>query len=323
MNPFVCLRLLDHEHFRPGPELAEALGISRASVSLAMKGAAELGVEVHTVKGRGYRLARPIAWLDEATVAGHLGERARFFDLRVFDEIGSTNTELMAAATQGAPAGLVYAAERQHAGRGRRGRRWQGEPGDALMFSLLWRFNLGVADLSGLSLAVGLAVARALAVLGVPEALLKWPNDIVTATGAKLGGILIELAGEAHGPSSVVIGIGLNMRLSESVRLGLDQPAESLALLGYSGDRNRLLAAVLAELAVLLPAFEQTGFAPLLPEWESRHAMQGVPARLLMPNGEQLDGLALGVANDGALRFQTRAGERQVHAGEVSLRRAQ
>ncbi|HEY9100445.1 biotin--[acetyl-CoA-carboxylase] ligase [Chitinimonas sp.] len=322
MDTYALLRLLNADEFRPGPELAEALGVSRASVSLALKSAAELGVEVHTVKGRGYRLARPIAWLDEAQVAQGLGPSVRYFDLKLFDEIDSTNTALLTEAHRGAPAGLVYAAERQTSGRGRRGRSWQGELGDALMFSLLWRFGLGVADLSGLSLAVGLAVARALEGLGVVDVRLKWPNDIVTSVGAKLGGILIEVAGEAHGPSSVVIGIGLNLHLSEQLRGGLDQAAESLALLGYSGDRNRLLAAVLAELAQLLPAFEQQGFAPLLPDWEARHAMQGAPARLLQPNGEVLEGTALGVAPDGALRFATAQGERRVHAGEVSLRRA-
>ncbi|GAB3263322.1 bifunctional biotin--[acetyl-CoA-carboxylase] ligase/biotin operon repressor BirA [Chitinimonas naiadis] len=323
MNAYSLLRLLNADAFRPGPELADALGVSRASVSLALKSVAELGVEIHTVKGRGYKLAKPIAWLDEAKVAQGLGEAARYFDLQLFDEIDSTNTALLAAAHKGAPAGRVYAAERQTAGRGRRGRSWQGELGDALMFSLLWRFNLGVADLSGLSLAVGLAVARALESLGVIDARLKWPNDIVTSAGAKLGGILIEVSGEAHGPSSVVIGIGLNLRLSDGLRGGLDQAAESLALLGYSGDRNRLLASVLAELASLLPAFEQHGFAPLLAEWEARHAMQAAPARLLQPNGEIVEGTALGVAPDGALRFQTSEGERRVHAGEVSLRRAQ
>lgn len=321
MSPFPLLRLLGHDDFVPGPQLAEALGVSRASVSLALRSAAELGVELHTVKGRGYRLARPIGWLDEASVARALGERARFFDLKLFDEIDSTNTALMAAAGQGAPSGLVYAAERQTAGRGRRGRRWQGALGDALMFSLLWRFNLGVADLSGLSLAVGVAVARALQALGVAGARLKWPNDIVCSEG-KLGGILIELSGDALGPSAVVIGIGLNLRLAETARAALDQPAASLAALGYAGERNALLAAVLAELALLLPAFEAAGFAPLAAEWEARHAMQGMPVRLLRPDGSAVEGVALGIAADGALRFGGPDGERRVHAGEVSLRSA-
>jgi BirA family biotin operon repressor/biotin-[acetyl-CoA-carboxylase] ligase len=319
MNPWPLLRLLSHEAFRPGPELADALGVSRASVSLALKSATELGIEVQTVKGRGYRLARPLAWLEEASVARQMGAAARYFDIKLFDEIDSTNTALMGAAHRGAPSGMVYAAERQTAGRGRRGRAWHGELGGTLMCSLLWRFNLGVADLSGLSLAVGVAVARALDRLGVRGARLKWPNDILCAEG-KLGGILIELSGDTLGPSAVVIGIGLNVRLSMEARRSLDQAAHDLASLGFQGDRNTLLAALLVELAELLPAFERHGFAPLAVEWEARHALQNTPAKLLLPNGEQLAGTVLGVATDGALRFADDQGERRVHAGEVSLR---
>lgn len=322
MSPFPLLRRLHHEHYRSGTELAAELGVTRASVSLALKAAVALGAHIDVVKGLGYKLAKPVSWLNEPAVAQALGEQRRFFDLQVFEEIDSTNSALMIAASKGAPAGLVYAAERQTAGRGRRGRRWQGELGDALMFSLLWRFQLGVADLSGLSLAVGLAVIRALTQLGMPQARLKWPNDIVTAQGDKLGGILIELAGEAHGPSSVVIGIGLNVQLSDDARQTLDQAATSLAALGFSGDRNALLAAVLTELAFLLPAFAEHGFAPLLAEWESHHAMQGAAAYLLQPDDTRLVGVVLGVAADGALRFQHMGGERRFHAGEVSLRRS-
>ncbi|PHV11904.1 biotin--[acetyl-CoA-carboxylase] ligase [Chitinimonas sp. BJB300] len=321
MSPFPLLRLLSHEDFRPGPQLAEALGVSRASVSLALKSAAELGVEVQAVKSRGYKLTRPLDWLDEPIVARQLAEKARFFDLHCFDEIDSTNIALIAKAHASAPSGLCYAAERQTAGRGRRGRVWHGVPGDTLMFSLLWRFNLGMADLSGLSLTVGLAVVRALQKLGIHGAALKWPNDIVTSTG-KLGGILIELSGDTLGPSAVVIGIGLNVGLCKEARQAVDQPVDALRSLGYPGDRNTLLAALLSELACLLPAFERDGFAPLRQEWESHHAMQNQAVRLLMPNGDVLQGTARGVNTHGALRFETENGEQQFHSGEISLRSA-
>ncbi|MFC4160165.1 biotin--[acetyl-CoA-carboxylase] ligase [Chitinimonas lacunae] len=321
MDLFPLLRLLADGAFHCGPDLAERLGVSRASVSLALAQAAEFGVEVHSVKGRGYRLSRPLDWLDEAAVARALGPAARFFDLKLFDRIDSTNSALLSAAQAGAPAGMVYAAEWQSAGRGRRGRRWQGELGATLMFSLLWRFHIGVAALSGLSLAVGLAVVRALETLGVESARLKWPNDIVCARG-KLGGILIEVAGDSLGPSAVVIGIGLNHRLSALARAALDQAAADLTELGCPGDRNRLLAAILTQLAELLPRFERDGFAPFVNDWTARHALHGQPARLLRPDGSTLDGTVLGISADGALRFAAGEGEVLVHAGEVSLRAA-
>jgi BirA family biotin operon repressor/biotin-[acetyl-CoA-carboxylase] ligase len=118
------------------------------------------------------------------------------------------------------------------------------------------------------------------------------------------------------------MGVGLNLHLPDAARQSLDQAAFDLQSLGYAGDRNALLAAILAELSVVLPEFEQRGFAPLAAEWEARHAMQDGRACLHLPNGDVVEGIARGVAPDGALRFETPDGERRVHAGEVSLRRA-
>lgn len=324
MNAFPLLRLLSADSFTPGPVLAEALGVSRASVSLALKAAADLGLEVQTLKGSGYRLAHPVKWLDEVAVARELGDAARFFDLKVFDQIASTNTALVQAAQQDAPSGMVYAAEHQSAGRGRLGRRWHGAVGDTLMASLLWRFHVGVADLSGLSLVVGIAMVRALKQLGITETALKWPNDLLALrqgkVAGKLGGILIELSGDTLGPSAVVIGFGINLHLSALTREGLTQPAAALEELGYGGDRNTLLAKVLRELASLLPDFEQHGFAPLAREWEAMHAYQDAAVSLHLPSGKATAGRALGVAADGALRFLGEDGLRLVHAGEISLR---
>src|SRR6185503_9281051 len=134
--------------------------------------------------------------------------------LEVVDTASSTNSLLLARAAAGADSGTVIAAEWQSAGRGRAGRAWLAGIGGALVFSVLRRFAQGAGVLSGLSLAVGVAVVRGLhAILGC-RAGLKWPNDIVWE-GKKVGGILIELSGDMLGPSTAVIGIGLNVRLSK------------------------------------------------------------------------------------------------------------
>ncbi|MBV1774480.1 biotin--[acetyl-CoA-carboxylase] ligase [Burkholderiaceae bacterium DAT-1] len=321
MSPFPVLRRLHADDFTSGEQLAEALNVSRASISLALRDAAELGVSIESRHGKGYRLHRPVDWLEESVVASHLGTALRFFDLRCFDEIDSTNAALIKAAHDGAPSGMVYAAEYQTAGRGRRGRQWRGELGGTLMYSLLWRFNLGLADLSGLSLAVGLAVVRALQSLGVSGAQLKWPNDIVCDAG-KLGGILIELAGEAHGPVAAVLGIGLNVRMSDDNRAAIDQPVATLDDLGLKSTRNQLLACLLRELADVLNAFSHGGFSPLLKEWESHHRWHGQPVSMLMPDGSKIQGTVVGVSDEGALKLACEDGIRQFHSGEVSLRGA-
>jgi BirA family biotin operon repressor/biotin-[acetyl-CoA-carboxylase] ligase len=194
--------------------------------------------------------------------------------------------------------------------------------GEALTFSLLWRFTRGAAALSGLSLAVGVALARALAATGAIGVALKWPNDIVRG-GAKLAGTLTELAGDALGPTTAVIGIGLNVRLSDATRARIGQPAADLeSACGSAPDRNRLLAGVLVELGRVLDAFAGDGFAPLRAEWQRCHAHQGRRVELLMPDGSRQSGHARGVAEDGSLLLETRAGLKRFHSGEVTLRPA-
>jgi BirA family biotin operon repressor/biotin-[acetyl-CoA-carboxylase] ligase len=244
-------------------------------------------------------------------IAAALGGAACRFDIDVLAECASTNAELLARAERGAPAGSVIVAERQTAGRGRLGREWIAAPGDSLTFSLLWRFASGT-PLSGLSLAVGVGVARALEKVGVGDTALKWPNDILKG-GRKLGGILIELQPNM----ATVIGIGINLRLPESMPAELRATA---AALETDIDRGSLLAALLAELLTALDAFAGQGFAALRGEWLARHAWAGRPVRVLSPHAAPLDGICAGIDTDGALLLETAAGMQRILSGDVSLR---
>ncbi|OGT05097.1 MAG: biotin--[acetyl-CoA-carboxylase] ligase, partial [Gallionellales bacterium RIFCSPLOWO2_02_58_13] len=212
------LNILADGEFHSGEVLAERLGVSRASVFNALADVAQHGVELQRIRGRGYRLARPWQRLEREEVLRWLGEAAGQFDIGILSQAASSNTLLLQragplAANGGAPSGSVLAVELQTAGRGRMGRAWRSGLGCTLTFSLLWRFDCGLNALSGLSLAVGVAIARALDGLGAREVRLKWPNDILAGQSkpgkwAKLGGVLIEAQGDMLGPSAVVIGIG-------------------------------------------------------------------------------------------------------------------
>jgi len=317
----VFTRLADGE-FHSGEALARNLEVSRASVWNAVRDLEATGIEVYKVHGRGYRLPHPVALLDRAAVERHLGTNVERFALDIRYEVNSTNTTLLECAAAGAAGGTVVATEWQTGGRGRLGRAWHAGVGEALTFSLLWRFTRGAGALSGLSLAVGVALARALAAAGAIGVALKWPNDIVHGD-AKLAGILTELAGDALGPTAAVIGIGLNVRLSEATRARIGQPATDLvSACGAAPDRNRLLAAVLVELGRVLDAFAKDGFAPLRAEWQRCHAHQDQRVALLMPDGSRQSGHARGVAEDGSFLLETRAGLKRFHSGEVSLRPA-
>ncbi|MBI2312720.1 MAG: biotin--[acetyl-CoA-carboxylase] ligase [Betaproteobacteria bacterium] len=317
-----ALRLLSGGEFRSGEEIARRLGVTRASVSNALKDLGEAGLKVFKVRGRGYRLAEPVAWLDRDQVLSALGPKARLFDLAVLDETESTNTLLMAEAGHGAASGRVIVAEAQTHGRGRLGRPWHSGLGGALTFSLLWRFDQGVGFLSGLSLAVGVALTRALEAQGVTGVALKWPNDVLH-DGKKLAGILIELQADMLGPSVAVIGVGLNVKLAKPVRSRIDQAATDLSSAGAGRwDRNTLLAALLLALAEAMQEFAATGFNGFRKEWESRHAYQGKRVRLELPDGGSVEGVVKGASAEGALVLAVGGAERKFLSGEISLRAA-
>jgi BirA family transcriptional regulator, biotin operon repressor / biotin---[acetyl-CoA-carboxylase] ligase len=314
------LRSLADGAFHSGTALARALDVSRATVWQAVRVLDAAGLEIYKVRGRGYRLREPLLLLDAGEVSAHLGLAAARFTLEILDEVDSTNTRAMQRALAGAPSATVLAAELQSAGRGRRGRAWHSAVGGALTFSVIWRFAQGAGFLSGLSLAVGVALVRALDKLGVDGAALKWPNDVLWR-GRKLAGILIEMQGDALGPGIAVIGIGLNVRLTDPVRGCIDQPATDLAAAcGAAPDRNRVLALLLVELGSVLEAFEREGFAPLRGEWQRRHAWHDRRVTLVLPDARRDSGVARGVSEDGALLVETRAGVRRFHSGDVSLR---
>lgn len=326
---FALLRQMADGEFHSGEILAQRLGVSRASVNNALAGIGQYGLALQSIRGRGYRLPQPPQWLDAAKITALLGKTAPAFHIEILDHAVSSNTLLLQRAAQGALHGSVLAVEWQSGGRGRLGRRWHSGLGNALTFSLLWRFDCGLAGLSGLSLAIGVAMMRAMHVLGLQGAGLKWPNDVVSA-GGKLAGILIEAQGDMLGPSAVVIGIGINCSLPKEVLQRIGQPVSDLAQLagGAAPDRNQLLAILLQELAAVLHQFAATGFASLREEWENHHVYRNKPVQLLLPDGQSITGIAKGVNQDGALlvesispadsstRIQT------FHAGEISLRRA-
>ncbi len=318
---WTLLRELSHERFVSGAKLAEKFGVSRSAVSDALHDATEAGVEIFSLTRKGYQLAAPLDMLDAAEVRAAMGAAGKRVQIEICAEIASTNSELMRRAEQGVPSGTCLAAELQSAGRGRRGRSWQSGFGTSLTFSLLWRSELGVAALGGLSLAVGLAVVRALRKLGLAEAMVKWPNDIVV-NGEKLGGILIETRGDMLGPSAAVIGIGLNVALPAAMRAEIDQAVTDLHThCAAPPTRNRLLAAVLSELMTILAEFAEHGFAAHRAEWCECHALHGQTVTVLPAHGAAYAAKVADVAADGVLLVEAAGKLHELRSAEISLRR--
>jgi len=212
----------------------------------------------------------------------------------------------------------VVIAEEQTAGRGRRGRTWFASPGDSLTFSLLWRFAPGTAP-AGLSLAVGVAVARALSRVGAGGTALKWPNDILKG-GRKLGGILVELVPGA--PHAAVIGIGINLHLPAAMPEDVRAASAAVCAAGDAVDANDLYAVLLGELLATLEAFAAGGFAAIRPQWLAHHAFQDARVSLSSDFGPPREGICRGVDTDGALLLEVDGRVERILSGEVSLRPA-
>jgi BirA family biotin operon repressor/biotin-[acetyl-CoA-carboxylase] ligase len=178
----LLLPLLADGEFHSGQDLADAMGVSRTAVwKQVNRLVTDSVLAIESVKGKGYRIHGGIDLLDAARVKVALDARANALmtRLEILDTVDSTNAHVMRLAEQGCLAGLVCTAEQQSAGRGRRGRPWVSPYASNLYVSLLWKFTQGAAALEGLSLAVGVAVARALQACDVPNVKLKWPNDVL------------------------------------------------------------------------------------------------------------------------------------------------
>jgi len=319
-SSFAVLRLLADGRMLTHAEIGAALALSRRTVLRALREIAAQGLELTSTGGRAARLANAFDMLDARTVERVIGSRAPAIKLAVIDQCSSTNTWLLEHAERGAPPGVAVACELQQEGRGRRGAAWFSGLGTSLTFSLLWRFAREAAALGGLSLAAGVACARALDALGVRGVALKWPNDLML-DGVKLGGILVEISGPPRGPTAAVTGVGLNVRLDPAARRAISQPVTDLAASGASVTRNVALGHLFAELASAFELFARAGFQPFRDEWLRRHAYQGAAVRIVAPQ-RSVDGVAADIAEDGALIVETARGLERFHAAEVSLRRA-
>jgi BirA family biotin operon repressor/biotin-[acetyl-CoA-carboxylase] ligase len=237
-------------------------------------------------------------------------------ELRVVGETGSTNADVMAAARDGAPQGLVVVAERQSAGRGRLGRQWQSPARAGLALSVLLRPDLPPSRLGWLPLLAGVALAESVRRVARLDAYLKWPNDLLLQGDRKTAGILAEAADGA-----VVIGIGLNVTLREDE---LPRPdATSLALGGAENtDRDPLLRALLRSIADWYVRFTEHGGDPeasgLREEYTLHCGTIGRRVAVELPGGGTLEGPAAGIDGDGRLQVADRFGAvHAVAAGDV------
>lgn len=307
---FEILRVLNDGHSHSGAQIALQLGITRGAVWNRVQRLQARGVSIFGVTGKGYRLAQPFDFLSAPAIEAKLdgASRQALGAIEIAQITDSTNQQLLQRAARGDVHGSVLFAEYQTAGRGRRGDSWIAPPGSGLCLSLGWRFDAPPSTMSALSLAIGIAVARTARALGVQAVALKWPNDVLFKT-RKLAGILIEMRAEYGGPSTVVIGIGLNCTIERDVREKISQPVADLSeALATRPARNAVAGVLLNHLVEVLTVFSMQGFAPLSAEWQEFDGLAGHVVELTLPD-RTVRGVALGVDASGMLLIE--------HAGRV------
>jgi len=318
----LLLRELADGRFHSGQQLAGALGVSRAAVWKQIRRLeSELDLAVDAVRGRGYRLETPLELLDAARIRAEFGARSlvQLDGLHLVASADSTNGLAGRDLPVESGRARVWLAEHQTAGRGRRGRSWVSPFGQNLYLSLAWRFDVPMSQLAGLSLATGAVVAEALQHLGLDGHVLKWPNDILV-DGRKLAGILVEVSGEAGGPATAIIGVGVNFRVSASVAACIDQPWTDLQRAGLAGvSRNRLAGVIVDRLIEACGLFAEQRLGPFVARWETFDQLRGQTVAVI--RGERvIEGIYCGISPSGAMILENADGRAEHHAGEVSLR---
>lgn len=309
-----------------GEALAGAAGVTRSAVWKTIEQLRAMGLTIEAQTHRGYRLVAPCEPLNIKEIASALPPAVReLISISVEWEIDSTNAALLSTTPPPPGSFAALLAENQTGGRGRRGRAWRSALGGSLCLSISTSLEPLPRDLAALTLVIGTCVREALRRYGVAEVLLKWPNDLVTPTRQKLGGILIELRAEAGGPGHVVIGIGLNLRLGDEAKRVIAKTgtlASDLATQGVDVSARNGLAAMIIERCVEgLIQFSREGFAPFVELWRAADILYNQKVRVSDGSGER-DGIAYGIDKQGALQLKTIDGQRiSLISGEVTIRK--
>lgn len=252
--------------------------------------------------------------------ARRIARDAPAFEVEAVRETGSTNADLLQRVRVQQPARpLLRAAVHQTAGRGRQGRRWFSSAGGALLFSLAMPMQAAEARIAAATLACGVGAAEALRAVGVTVGL-KWPNDLLL-DGRKLGGVLCELALDARQQRTLVIGVGVNLRLDAGTCASIGQPAAALDETAAAGmEREGLIARMAMAILAALQLYEARGFVPLQSRFMSLFAHRDAAIDLLELGVRVASGRALGIDGEGRLLLQTEHGLRSCSSGEVSMR---
>ena len=315
------LEQLSDGSFHSGEELAQLLGVSRTAVWKQIELLrSTFHLQIHAVRGRGYRLADSLELLNAEQITEKLSkqQQSMLSQLQVHISVDSTNSHLKKLMLEGIDSGSACLSEYQSAGRGRRGRSWVSPFGCNLYLSLYWRFERSMTEIGGVSIAVGSVIAKVLSEQADNVAL-KWPNDVLIE-GKKIAGILVDVQGAADGPVDAVIGIGVNLDLPAHASQQIDQPWTDLQQQGNKTlSRNQFAARLLGELLEAMQSFQHHQLASFISSWRQYDLYHGEQVTLFHPR-RKIRGIHKGISDDGSLLLEVNGKLCSFQSGEVSLR---
>jgi BirA family biotin operon repressor/biotin-[acetyl-CoA-carboxylase] ligase len=300
-SSFVKLvKLLNDGNYHDGTTIGKALNITRSAVWKMMKKLETYGIEIDSLKGKGYVLTNPLILLDKKIIKSLLEDKN--IDIQIFETLATTNDFKNFSLKNNIPS--ICLAEQQTQGKGRLGRPWHSPFAQNLYFTCLYTFQKDISELAGLSLVVGLAILKTLKTYQFSESpLIKWPNDIIYQQ-QKLAGTLIEIKAEAHNISQTLIGIGVNVNMDDESNKNISQPFTSLKyILNNYIDRNHLCAILINTLLDYLKKFEQEGLSLFIKEWKNIDALYNKKITLIC-NNQKIHGIAKGINANGHLLLE-------------------
>lgn len=339
------LEILSDGEFHSGEAIAQRLQTSRASICKYIKKLNQMGLEVNSLQGRGYRANKVFALLNKQKVLCALPKRYKeklsavefytiidstnhYLKTMVQSEITDNLTESAQIYLKSGKPGYACFADYQTKGKGRRGRTWYTSFANSICFSVVWRFNSSPMALNGLSLIVGVELAKALVDLGINDIGLKWPNDLYWR-GKKLGGILIEVIGEDAGPCYVIAGVGLNLVSNKQLTQSIDQPwtdiNQALSANGHTDtelliqNRNHIASILLQATCKALDEYQPDKFRAYRQAWQRYDCCYGQSIEIVSPD-KKITGIMQGIDEFGRLLLETNEGIKTFSSGEVSLR---
>lgn len=320
MKTEILKLLRENGDYISGQELCNRFGVSRTAVWKVINQLKEEGYGIEAVQNKGYRLRLNPDVLSSSELKSRIHNKWAGVPVYYYEETGSTNIDAKRLGEEGAKHGTVVVADKQNAGRGRRGRVWQSPAGKDIYFTILLRPGFEPDKAAGLTLVMALSVVQAVEKICGGKAGIKWPNDVVL-NGKKICGILTEMTVETDYIQHVVIGVGINVNL-DAMPEEIRQTATSILLeSGKETARAELLQEVLARFEENYEKYEESlDLRNILEDYNNHLVNRDKQVKVLDPKGE-FEGIARGVNASGELLVETPDGKTEaIYAGEVSVR---